>query len=100
MAYLFCLLEAQRNSRRRAEGMNRDDETVSNEIEGGFHPCDLTQREGSGAGCLRLQFYLYILKGETRGMIQKSVSGRRNFFYSADRHLFVGSSVFIEPVYF
>lgn len=46
MAYLFCLLEAQRDSRRRAEGMN--DATVSNEIEGGFHPCGLTQREGGG----------------------------------------------------
>lgn len=81
MAYLFCLLEAQRDSRRRAEGMNGGDETVRNKIEGGFHPCGLTQREGGGAGCLclMLQFYLFILK-ETRGMIQKSVSGKRNFF--------------------
>lgn len=68
MAYLFCLLEAQRDSRIRAEGMNGGDGTVSNEIEGGFHPCGLTQREGGGAGCLclMLQFYLFILKGETR----------------------------------
>lgn len=83
MAYLFCLLEAQRDFRRRAEGMDGDDATVSNEIEGGFHPCGLTQRGGGGAGCLclMLQFYLFILKGETRGTIQKSVGGRRNFFF-------------------
>lgn len=87
MAYLFCLLEAQRDSRRRAEGMN--DATVSNEIEGGFHPCGLTQREGGGAGCLclMLQFYLFILKSKTRGTIQKSVSGRRNFFSTSNWHL-------------
>lgn len=86
MAYLFCLLEAQRDSRIRAEGMNGGDGTASNEIEGGFHPCGLTQREGGGAGCLCLmvQFYLFILRGEARGMIRKSVSGRGNFFYSAD----------------
>lgn len=87
MAYLFCLLEAQRDFRRRAEGIDGDDATVSNEIEGGFHPCGLTQRGGGGAGCLclMLQFYLFILKLAER--YRSQLVEEETFFSSSNRHL-------------
>lgn len=93
MAYLFCLLEAQRNSRRRAEGMNGDDETPSAMRSRVVSTRAVSRSERVTRRCwMSLPTILFIYLERRNSVAEwwrsQSVEGETSFFsYSADWRL-------------